>query len=138
MTTLAPCPGCRRHLRTDEPGCRFCGRSFTSPLVAPIIPPSRFTRIAAIALATGLGTGLEACSNQAMYGAPTGDYGTGGDGAQGGAGANGDGGVGGELNVGGTPGVGGAGGEPDTGGAGGEPDTGGVGGASGTGGAGGG
>lgn len=40
MTPLAPCPGCRRHVRVGEPVCPFCAAA-VGHLTAPAAPPAR-------------------------------------------------------------------------------------------------
>jgi hypothetical protein len=56
MTTLAPCPGCDRHVRPGDPSCPFCGAS-TIALVAPPRRPSlRAGRLATVAGVVLIGT----------------------------------------------------------------------------------
>jgi hypothetical protein len=116
---LAPCPGCHRHVMTDEAACPFCAaplpvRAGEPPRAAPRGRLSRAALVAAGASATLIG----GCSQSIMppYGLPpipdsgsmsdTADASPDGDGG----GAAGRGGAGGA-----DTGGGGAGGRPDAG-----------------------
>lgn len=70
MQTLAPCPGCARHLRVDAPRCPFCDAPTVglTPLGfdADAAPP----RVRFAALALGATLTLTGCPTAAVYGGP--------------------------------------------------------------------
>jgi hypothetical protein len=70
---LVPCPGCARHVRTDETACPFCTAAL--PACAPPPEPAangpRLNRAAIVALGASLA--LTGCAPVALYGAPAPD-----------------------------------------------------------------
>jgi hypothetical protein len=74
MSQLVPCPGCDRHVRSDETTCPFCQAALapTRPCVggcsAP--PPARLARAALVAAGAALlGAACQSQSVIAPYGA---------------------------------------------------------------------
>jgi hypothetical protein len=126
MSYLVECPGCQRHVRSDEKVCPFCRESVNFPeLSAPELPKERLSRAASALKATLASSMVTSCllpSAEPLYGisvppytgnttsggAPTG----GATATNGGAGA-----IAGAANGGATAGGAGATGGQDNGGA---------------------
>lgn len=73
MSSLLPCPACRRHIRSHEPRCCFCGaeRAPHAEPVRQITLPRDVKRATLFAL--GLTLAGQACADEnavAVYGAP--------------------------------------------------------------------
>jgi hypothetical protein len=62
---LAPCPGCSRHVRVDEPACPFCATALSERPPTPAAPTELFVgRVAVVVLAASLAVGA-GCSSVA-------------------------------------------------------------------------
>lgn len=70
MQTLAPCPGCARHIRVDAPRCPFCDAPTVglTPLGFDVDAAPPRVRFAALALGATLT--LTGCPTAAVYGGP--------------------------------------------------------------------
>lgn len=69
---LAPCLDCRRHVRSDEPSCPFCGGAIgAAKLASPLLRPTRAAII--FASAVSIAGCSEDTSEVAIYGAPAPD-----------------------------------------------------------------
>jgi hypothetical protein len=139
---LAPCTSCRRHVRTTETACPFCGAALDAVQLGRGVVPGttqRLSRAAAFVFGATLVAGPSACSGDTENptGASAAASGAGAAGS-GGAGASGstsgDGGSGGPVY--GSPAVGGGGGSGEGGAGGSLGGAGGVGGVAGAGGSG--
>jgi len=63
MSCLAPCPGCKRHIGTDETTCPFCSAALSDSFrcEARSRPRGRLSRAAMVAAGAAL-LGAEACN----------------------------------------------------------------------------
>ena len=66
MPVLEPCPGCQRHVRSDEQQCPFCGVAVAAHMATQrprTMPRARLSRAALFAFGIGaVGTPLLACN----------------------------------------------------------------------------
>ena len=82
MSCLAPCPGCKRHVATDETACPFCSSPLPDSFRNAVLcrsPRERLNRAALMVAGAAL-MGAEACSStntsiMPLYGAPNPDAG---------------------------------------------------------------
>jgi hypothetical protein len=61
---LAPCPSCRRHVRTTESACPFCAAALPRDLAAPAIRPARRRLGRAAAFAFGASVAVTGCGSE--------------------------------------------------------------------------
>lgn len=103
---LTPCVACRRHARSTDPACPFCGGALSPVRAFAEVDTRGLSRAAVIALAASLGLAACVSEDTPVYGAPGPGYvggagGAGGAGGEGGAGAAGADAAGGEAGAGG-------------------------------------
>lgn len=107
MSALVPCTACRRHIRSHEARCCFCGAERTAAPARQVALPRGVKRATLFALSVTLAG--QACAGEndvPIYGAPV-PPGVGGTGGGGGssAGGSGAGGNAGSVNTGGNAGT---------------------------------